>query len=330
MGIKNLAAHLRKTAPHVFRDVPELASFCAGKRLVMDVSVFMYKFAYFKDEADVTGEFLGAFLKQHENLCKAGAASVVYVFDGGNAATGVKKAELDKRRERRIKTLADVTQKIAGLESAAATSAVAQEDVFMAEDDANTSSSSRILARGEELVTAIQKQKRRVLHVPGWYYATLRELLALNSVAWVNAVGEAEKCMAWMCTQGHADVAVTEDIDALVCGAPVVLRGLGMAGVHAQASLHEMRLSDVLEALQLSSLPELVDFGILCGCDFSCTLPKIGPVNALKLVHAWHSIERIMENNAEARSALDLVKDNFTYVAARDAFLSAEPQCLSV
>lgn len=327
MGIKNLTAHLRKTAPHVFREVPELASFCAGKRLVMDVSVFMYKFAYFKDEADVTGEFLGAFLKQHDNLCKAGAASVVYVFDGGNAATGAKKAELDKRRERRAKTMADVSQKIADLESAAAAASVAADAAEKAAD--NNASSSRILEQGEELVTAIQKQKRRVLSVPGWYYATLRELLALNSVAWVNAVGEAEKCMAWMCTQGHADVAVTEDIDALVCGAPVVLRGLGTAGEHAQASLHELRLSDVLQALQLASLPELVDFGILCGCDFSCKLPQIGPVNALKLMHAWHSIEGIMENNAEARAALALVVESFTYVAARDAFLSAEPQCLS-
>jgi flap endonuclease-1 len=281
MGVKRLSAYLHKQAPHVYRPVLDPRAF-QGQHLVVDVSIYMHKFAYLKDAADTCGAFLDKFLAQHAALMAEGAGRVTYVFDG--ASPVVKRAELQRRAAARV----EVEARAAAAEPGSAEGAQLQRRV-----------------------AAVQ--------VKAWHYATLKAKLAAMDVPFVQAVGEAEKCMAWMCVTGAADVAVTEDIDAVVCGAPVVLRGVHMS--LCGDKVHEVRLADVLGALELT-YEQLVDFSILCGCDFSATLPGIGPVKALDMLRRHGSIEQVLAAEMKGYQ----VPAGFLFVEARAAFTSAETQ----
>lgn len=280
MGVKRLSAHLHKQAPHVYRPVLDPQAF-RGKHLVVDVSIYMHKFAYLKDAADTCGAFIDKFLVQHAALMAEGAGRVTYVFDGPSPV--IKRAEQQRRTAARVEVEARAAAADPGTEAGA------------------------------------QLQRRVAAVIKPWHYATLKAKLAAMDVPYVQAVGEAEKCMAWMCAAGAADVAVTEDIDAVVCGAPVVLRGVHMS--LAGDKVHEVRLADVLAALELT-YEQLVDFSILCGCDFSGTLPGIGPVRALAMLKRHGSIEQVL---AKELKGLE-VPAGFLFAEARAAFQSTETQ----
>ena len=62
----------------------------------------------------------------------------------------------------------------------------------------------------------------------------------------------------------------TEDMDALCCGSPVLVRRLTFSEARKLPVL-EYRLEKVLEELKLN-MTQFVDFCILCGCDFAGTI----------------------------------------------------------
>jgi len=41
---------------------------------------------------------------------------------------------------------------------------------------------------------------------------------------------------------------------------------------------------------------EFVDLCILCGCDYTCKIKGIGPINAYKLIKKYKTIELIIKN----------------------------------
>ncbi len=59
--------------------------------------------------------------------------------------------------------------------------------------------------------------------------------------------------------------------------------------------LLEFRLADILTGMELT-MPQFVDLCILCGCDYTDTIRGIGPKNALKLIKAHGTIEKVIEN----------------------------------
>ena len=59
---------------------------------------------------------------------------------------------------------------------------------------------------------------------------------------------------------------------------------------------------------------EFIDFCILCGCDFSETVPKLGPVKSYFIIKKYGSIENIKS------SGIIELPDNFEYVEAREIF----------
>lgn len=106
-------------------------------------------------------------------------------------------------------------------------------------------------------------------------------------VAVARADHDGERYAAALCHEGHADAVATEDFDALVAGAPTVLRKAGGASTF----LH--RLSDV-ETHGLS-LEQLQEIAIVCGTDWHPGVKGFGPKTALKALRQYDSLERIFE-----------------------------------
>jgi len=81
-------------------------------------------------------------------------------------------------------------------------------------------------ARAEEILKTIEQQRRQTVRVSSHMVAESIQLLKLMGVPVLRAPGEAEIQCAAMARQGIVHAVATEDLDAVVAGAPRVLRGI--------------------------------------------------------------------------------------------------------
>ena len=134
-----------------------------------------------------------------------------------------------------------------------------------------------------------------------------RDLLRLMGIPTVQAPSEAEAQAAHMARAGRVWAAASKDYDALVFGAPKLLRFLTVSGKEFLPSQGTFR-PIVPELLELETLlqawritrEQLVDLAILVGTDFNDGVKGIGPKKALKLVQEHGAIEAMPQAIADA------------------------------
>ena len=68
-------------------------------------------------------------------------------------------------------------------------------------------------------------------------------------------------------------------MDLLVSGSDILLRDFHIS----TNKIIEYRVDRILSDLELTK-NEWIDFCILCGCDYVCRIPGVGPKNAFKLI----------------------------------------------
>ena len=141
-------------------------------------------------------------------------------------------------------------------------------------------------------------------------------LLRSLGVPMVQAPSEGEAQAAHMAAKGDVWGAVSQDYDALLFGAPKLVRNLAISGkrklpmqqAFVQVEPELVELSSTLQMLHLSR-EELVDLGILIGTDFNPEGFKgIGPKTALKLINEHRTIEKIAEINENVRPRPELAR----------------------
>ncbi|MCA1812822.1 MAG: hypothetical protein LC624_02590 [Halobacteriales archaeon] len=118
------------------------------------------------------------------------------------------------------------------------------------------------------------------------------QLLDALGLPWLRAPAEGEAQASFMAQRKDVDAAVSQDFDALLFGAPVLVRNLGgqrrkMPGKQAWQDVEPERLelAKVLHELQLTR-EQLIVVGMLCGTDYNQGVRGYGPKKALKLVRA--------------------------------------------
>jgi len=115
-----------------------------------------------------------------------------------------------------------------------------------------------------------------------------RRLLDLLGVPWVQAPAEGEAEAAFMAQQGAAWGAGSQDHDALLFGAPILVKNLAITGrrklprknVFVDVAPEEIHLDSTLKDFGITR-EQLVDIGILIGTDFNEGVRGIGPKKAL-------------------------------------------------
>ena len=153
--------------------------------------------------------------------------------------------------------------------------------------------------------SVIERLERNVKKVTRLHSLEVMELLKSIGIPFFVSESEAEKTCVSLQMNGHADYVLTEDTDSLTFGAKHVL--FNKNGVFTVCSLDK-----VLQGLELTH-PEFVDLCILCGCDYTGTIPKVGPVTALKLIRKHRFIENISN-----------LPESFNYKCARELFKPEE------
>ena len=261
MGIHGLSKLIADNAPKAIKEHKFETFF--SRTIAIDASMSLYQFmtAIRRDGEVLTNDkgevtsHLQGLLHRTTRLLASGIKPV-YVFDGKPPT--MKSGELAKRRER---------------------SAEAREKLLKANEEGNAED--------------VEKYAKRVVRVTSQDNEDARRLLTCMGVPFVVASCEAEATCASLCKDGKVFATATEDMDALTFGTTLLLRNL-TAPASKNLPIMEFSFERVLEGLELSH-DEFIDLCILCGCDYCDKIPGIGPVRALKLIKAHHSIEGILE-----------------------------------
>lgn len=127
-----------------------------------------------------------------------------------------------------------------------------------------------------------------------------KQLLAALGLPVVQAPGEGEALACVLAQRGLVDAVVSQDYDAVLFGAPVLVRNLGVGGrrkvpgkqVWMDTPPEEIRLDETLGHLGLRR-EQLVDAALLVGTDFHPGIKGIGAKKAIALVAKHGSLEAV-------------------------------------
>ncbi len=140
-------------------------------------------------------------------------------------------------------------------------------------------------------------------------------MLEAVGVAVLQADHDGERFAAALCHEGHADAVATEDFDALVAGAPEVLRKAGSP----EPFMHH--LSDLQEH-QLST-DQLRQVAIVCGTDWHPGIKGFGPKTAVKVLQEMGDLRPLWDGGdtrphklvANGAMSLEEFEDLDAYIA---------------
>lgn len=169
---------------------------------------------------------------------------------------------------------------------------------------------------------AHQRLLRATTYIDAGMIKDCSRLLEALGVAVARADHDGERYAAALCHAGHADAVATEDYDALVAGAPAVLRKAGSQQpfLHHLSDLHGHGLSQA----------QLRHVAILCGTDWNDGVRGFGAKTALKALREQPDLRALI---AEAHAGGEgrhhrLLRDAGLTVAAfdeLDAFIAQMP-----
>lgn len=288
--------------PIITKDVTQLGEL-RGQTLAVDGNGELYQFLALirlrdgtplKDsKGRITSHLSGLFYRT-TRLMSEHALKLVFVFDG--APPVLKAREIDKRRAVKKKYEEDHA------------AAVARGD----------------LAEAYSKATMTSRLTRDMV-------ADARELLRLMGVPTVQAPSEGEAQAAHMAaTSPEFTAAASKDYDALLFGAPRLVRFLSISGKEFLPSQGTFR-PIVPETIVLDQLlrgwgitrEQLIDLAMLIGTDFNGGIKGIGPKKALALVQRHGRIEHMPDDIRDAlgdAEMVDAVRHIFLHPDVTDEF----------
>lgn len=234
-----------------------------GKVLAVDAFNMLYQFlttirqrdgaALVDDDGNITSHLNGLFYRCMKFL--EHELRLVFVFDG--KAPALKSLERAKRRE--VREQAQV----------AYDKAVANQDVAL-----------------------MKKYSSRLTHLTPEMVEESKALLDALGIPWIQAPSEGEAQAAHLVKKGDAYAVVSQDADALLFGAPLVIKNLSVAGKRKRTSKfeyitiepEEISLTRTLNTLGVTQ-KQLIGLAILIGTDFNPGgVNGLGPKKGLKAV----------------------------------------------
>jgi len=243
-----------------------------GKVIAIDAYNTLYQFLSIIRQRDGTpltdshGEItshLSGFLYRTTNLVEEGIKPV-FVFDG--VPPEFKFATLEERKKTRIEAMSKWQE----------AKAAGDEDAF--------------------------KYAQASSHIKGNMVEDAKTLLGFMGIPVITAPSEGEAQASFMAQNNDAYAVGSQDYDALLFGAPVIVRNLAVTGkrklpgkgVYVDVKLEVINLESGLLKLGISK-EQLVDIAILVGTDYNEGIKGIGPKKAIKAIMKHESIEGILK-----------------------------------
>lgn len=283
MGIKNLNSFLEKHAKLAITE--QNLSKYKNKKIAIDTSIFLYKFKY-------SGKFLESFVNQVYHFSRFDIIPI-YVFDG--APPKEKQDVLDNRKEHKQKIL----QRVEELEEAM-----------------NKLSLDQVELR-KDLEFQIKLTQKKCINITREDVDNLKKIFNIMGVKYIQANCEADLVCCKLFKNGEVDTCLSNDMDFLPSGCGILLRNYNNSN-----KVLEYNLKYILQILNFT-YEQFVDFCILCGCDYTCKIPKLGSETAYKYIKAHGNIETIIDLYCGEGKKFK-VPSNFEYSKARELIIHHE------
>ncbi len=291
MGIKGLNRLISDNVPGAIK-LAEIKTFF-GRKVAIDASMCLYQYLIAVRQADgsqltneegQTTSHLSGFFYRTIRMVENGLKPV-YVFDG--KPPQLKSEELTKRVERKMKAEAHI-------ESIKETGTVEE----------------------------ISRFERRTVRATREQNEEVKLLLKLMGIPFVEAPCEAEAQCAELAKAGKVYAAASEDMDTLCYEPPYLLRHLTYSEAR-KIPVDEVKTSLIIEGLELDNR-SFIDLCILLGCDYCETIRGVGPINALKLIKEFKTIEKILEHFKENPKKYGKyeIPEGWLYKEARELFVN--------
>jgi flap endonuclease-1 len=248
-----------------------------GSTIAIDTSIFMYKFK-------CSNRFGENFVQQISHFRKYNITPI-YVFDGKPPEE--KNFVLEKRRENKEKILKKI------------------EELRNKLMNKNITSDERKKIKRDLAFT-----EKKCINITGEDVRNLKIIFDLFKVKYIEADNEADLICCDLYKKGIVDSCMSNDMDFLPSGAGFLIREYNLSD---NIILYELDL--ILEGLNLS-YDQFVDLCILCGCDYTNKIYRMGAITALDLILKEETIENILENYCGDNKKFKL-PDNFDYMKAR-------------
>jgi flap endonuclease-1 len=155
-----------------------------------------------------------------------------------------------------------------------------------------------------------------------------RRLISAMGLPFVDAPSEGEAQAAHMAANGDVQFVGSQDYDALLFGAPRVVRNLAITGkrklprknIYVDVEPEIIDLEEELSHLGLTR-KQLVEIGIMCGTDYNPGLTRVGPKTALKLIKEKGDLESVLASQEEKIENFMEIRESFLHPAVTDDYV---------
>lgn len=230
MGIKHLNKFFKEKAGDSIKFIP--LSGLSGKKIAIDISIYMYKYA--SEDTLIENIYLMLSIFRHYNIIP------IFIFDGKPPSE--KKELLQKRRH----------------------------DKKQAEEEFNklkmTLSNNICIDENEkqDIINSMDMLKRRFVNIRKNDIENVKALIRAYGATYYDAPGEADELCAMLTIKGKVWACLSEDMDMFVYGCPRVIRYLSL--LNHTAVIYNMK--GILENLGISQ-KELREICVLSGTDYN-------------------------------------------------------------
>lgn len=157
--------------------------------------------------------------------------------------------------------------------------------------------------------------------------ADARRLISAMGLPFVEAPSEGEAQAAHMAAVGDVYIVGSQDYDALLFGAPRVVRNLAITGkrklpkrnIYIDVEPETIDLEEELSRLGLTR-KQLVEVGIMCGTDYNAGLTRVGPKTALKLIKENGDLESVLAKQEETIENYQEIRELFLHPEVTDEY----------
>ena len=261
MGIKSLTQLIKKNSPNSIQHVGLYTM--KDKRIAIDTSIFLYK-------SLINVRNKGEYLRNKDNKIVSHIQGLyyktnqylsfgitpIYIFDG---KPPIEKSECIQERNKKVK-----------------------------ENKEKMNQTNNIVEK--------QNLEKGTIRITKEYIDDLKHLFNLMGVSYIHADGEAEAYASELCRIGYVDAVVTEDMDTLAYGCPLLIRNCIDKSIKRPEVITIFNFGKIIEDFKLTH-DEFIDMCILCGCDYCPTIPKVGSIRSLKNIQEYKTIENFLEKN---------------------------------
>ncbi|MDP6869842.1 MAG: hypothetical protein QGI21_03620 [Candidatus Poseidoniaceae archaeon] len=161
--------------------------------------------------------------------------------------------------------------------------------------------------------TAQKLAQRCVRYTPEMVDESI-EMLQLMGIPAFRAKAEGEAQASVMAAKGQLDAVATQDWDALLYGAPVVIRNFTSDGSKRMGRIiraQRIELQQILDDNDITK-EQLIDLAIMIGTDFHPGIKGIGPKTGLKLIKSLGTLEAVCESKEkEIPNRIDEIREVF-------------------